>query len=361
MKQQTNKSQKYLLILFLSFLIIGILYYHKNNNNENSFIPPSSSSLTSPSSSTSSSPSSSSLTSSSSTSSSSLTIKEDKIQVNNNNNLKKDSKIFSKFPLHINSNVTASVRGNLGEPNVVIGNSNSDWLKDRWQAAVGMSGDPIPGVHWLRLTLSEPAMNVTDFTIDFETAYSDHFKVGVFCSNKGSWTILHQQHQQQNQQQQNQQQQIQQQQHSKKLIEISSQQQQLQQQQQQIKEEEESESEEDGEEIKSRTYSAKASNPNNNRIKYRGRTPRQQQPRRRLSQFHNHGNNNKITIERSDKHVIYKGTINLISINPCLSGDDANNDALVYQKYITDIKVIFQQPATRWGISVWKLYVWGYK
>lgn len=41
---------------------------------------------------------------------------------------------------------TSDVRGNLGRPSVVTSPAVKDWLKDRWQAAVDMTGKPIRGM-----------------------------------------------------------------------------------------------------------------------------------------------------------------------------------------------------------------------
>ena len=56
--------------------------------------------------------------------------------------------------LHVHAQVTASVRGNLGDAQVVVDPSTKDWLKDRWQAASDMNGTPIKGLHFLKIVLS---------------------------------------------------------------------------------------------------------------------------------------------------------------------------------------------------------------
>ena len=91
---------------------------------------------------------------------------------------------------------TASARGNLGPPEVVTAARDADWLRDRWQAAVDMSGRPLGGAHWLRVEVRNDvahndlvsyllrcngrglrvelgrACDVAEVVIDFETAYA---------------------------------------------------------------------------------------------------------------------------------------------------------------------------------------------
>lgn len=86
---------------------------------------------------------------------------------------------------------TASVRGNLGPPSVVVSPVADDWLKDRWQAAKNMKGEPIPGPHWIMLTLKAPAHNVSKVIVDFESAYSNDYAVDAFCSNSQSWESVY--------------------------------------------------------------------------------------------------------------------------------------------------------------------------
>ena len=86
---------------------------------------------------------------------------------------------------------TASVRGNLGPPSVVVSPVADDWLNDRWQAAKNMKGEPIPGPHWIVLALKEPAHNISKIKIDFETAYSNDYAVDAYCSDTQSWETVY--------------------------------------------------------------------------------------------------------------------------------------------------------------------------
>ena len=52
--------------------------------------------------------------------------------------------------------VTASVHGQLGPPSVITNESIANWLTDRWQAALNMKGEPIPGEHWVEIDLQRP-------------------------------------------------------------------------------------------------------------------------------------------------------------------------------------------------------------
>jgi hypothetical protein len=91
----------------------------------------------------------------------------------------------------LNFEVTASVRGNLGPPSVVVSPQVTDWLKDRWQAAKDMSGTPIPGQHWLQLDLSHPANSLTRVLIDYEVALSNDYYIETHCVSTGSWQTVH--------------------------------------------------------------------------------------------------------------------------------------------------------------------------
>lgn len=79
--------------------------------------------------------------------------------------------------------VTASARGNLGPPRVVINKKSIDWLKDRWQAAKNMQGEPIPGKHFIEITFKEPIGFIQDITLDYETAFSSKFVITAFSRN----------------------------------------------------------------------------------------------------------------------------------------------------------------------------------
>jgi len=72
--------------------------------------------------------------------------------------------------------VTSDVHGNLGDPIVVLSERVENWLSDRWQAASNMQGSPIPGEHYLHLCLSQKVI-IKHVIIDFETAYSNHYKL----------------------------------------------------------------------------------------------------------------------------------------------------------------------------------------
>lgn len=89
------------------------------------------------------------------------------------------------------AHATASVRGNLGPPSVVLDPCTADWLTDRWQAAKNMRGDAIPGRHWLELALKAAALNITKIVIDYEIAYSDDYEVEVFCDNGSGWVVIY--------------------------------------------------------------------------------------------------------------------------------------------------------------------------
>jgi hypothetical protein len=67
--------------------------------------------------------------------------------------------------------VTADVHGNLGAPSVVTNESIGNWLTDRWQAALNMKGEAIPGEHWIEIDLQRPC-KVEKIIIDWEDAYS---------------------------------------------------------------------------------------------------------------------------------------------------------------------------------------------
>eukprot|EP00521_Asterionellopsis_glacialis_P017641 CAMPEP_0195297914 /NCGR_PEP_ID=MMETSP0707-20130614/22367_1 /TAXON_ID=33640 /ORGANISM="Asterionellopsis glacialis, Strain CCMP134" /LENGTH=227 /DNA_ID=CAMNT_0040359841 /DNA_START=141 /DNA_END=824 /DNA_ORIENTATION=- len=71
--------------------------------------------------------------------------------------------------------VTASVRGNLGPPAVVL-NSGQNWLKDRWQAASDMHGTAIKGSQWIELTFDRE-IYVTKVVLDWEAAYAKNYRI----------------------------------------------------------------------------------------------------------------------------------------------------------------------------------------
>ena len=81
------------------------------------------------------------------------------------------------------TSVTSDVHGNLGDPIVVLSENVENWLRDRWQAASNMQGSPIPGDHYLHLFLNQKAI-IKHVIIDFETAYSDHYRlIGCVAAN----------------------------------------------------------------------------------------------------------------------------------------------------------------------------------
>lgn len=244
-----------------------------------------------------------------------------------------------KSPLHLQATVTSSVKGNLGDASVVIGESNNDWLKDRWQAAVGMSGDPIPGIHWLQLKLKEPAHNLTDISIDFESAYSDIFTIEIFCQNQLTWKTIHQQTNGKNS--------VIESPFVPDVPEFS------------VEVPDPAESVDLPplyNEQRPKMYLGQERDPRRNRI--RGKRGPARIPRRSLAASPSASVENKVRIEGSDKHVVYKIEMNSMS-DQCLFDDE--NEGTSTRKDITQVKVTFQQPATRWGISVWKIHLWGYK
>jgi len=70
----------------------------------------------------------------------------------------------------------ADVRGNLGPASVVTDEAIGDWLKDRWQAARNMQGEPIGGEHWIEIDLQRLCL-ATNFLIDWEQAFSDDWSI----------------------------------------------------------------------------------------------------------------------------------------------------------------------------------------
>ena len=81
--------------------------------------------------------------------------------------------------------ITASVRGNLGPPSVMLQNSTSDWLKDRWQAASDMHGTAIRGPHWVLIEF-EQRVSIQRIVLDWESAYSDDYQLVGTPSGNGS-------------------------------------------------------------------------------------------------------------------------------------------------------------------------------
>jgi len=86
---------------------------------------------------------------------------------------------------------TGDVHGNLGPPKLVTAAGGSkDWLKDRWQAATGMSGVPIPGEHWLRVDLADAESRLERVVLDFEVAHAKIYLLETSKSDSGPWRKL---------------------------------------------------------------------------------------------------------------------------------------------------------------------------
>ena len=93
--------------------------------------------------------------------------------------------------LSLHRPVKSDVWGNLGPPSVVTDESVEDWLKDRWQAALNMRGEPIPGSHWLEIDLLRECC-VTKFLIDWEVAHSTRYEIwGSRQETQGMISDLH--------------------------------------------------------------------------------------------------------------------------------------------------------------------------
>ena len=105
--------------------------------------------------------------------------------------LRSDKKLRKEIEL-LSSHATeviSDVRGNLGPATVVISESTADWLKDRWQAARNMRGEPIPGEHYIQMRLQGPSQ-LLYFIIDWETACSDHYSILGSNSSAGPFIPL---------------------------------------------------------------------------------------------------------------------------------------------------------------------------
>lgn len=90
--------------------------------------------------------------------------------------LQKSAIMKSEQLLSREKQAISDVRGNLGPASVVTHESVEDWLKDRWQAALNMRGEPIPGVHWIVVDL-EDSHYITKVIIDWEAAYSKNWRL----------------------------------------------------------------------------------------------------------------------------------------------------------------------------------------
>jgi hypothetical protein len=86
--------------------------------------------------------------------------------------------------------VTASVRGNLGPPSVIL-SDGQDWIKDRWQAASDMHGTAIKGSQWVELSFDRQ-IQVTKVVLDWEAAFSKDYRLeSKNNSDENEWTVLY--------------------------------------------------------------------------------------------------------------------------------------------------------------------------
>lgn len=88
--------------------------------------------------------------------------------------------------------VTTDVKGNLGPASVLLDPNGTHWLKDRWQAAKDMHGSEIKGAHWVKLDFSAscpPPREITAVILDWETAFSDDYRLIVNPDEEGSTLI----------------------------------------------------------------------------------------------------------------------------------------------------------------------------
>ena len=99
----------------------------------------------------------------------------------------------------LTTRISASVRGNLGPPSVMLSNVTSDWLKDRWQAASDMHGTAIHGPHWVLLEFfhdqqqqqRRQRVSIQRVVLDWESAYSDDYQVlGIMDSSSSNETVI---------------------------------------------------------------------------------------------------------------------------------------------------------------------------
>ena len=86
--------------------------------------------------------------------------------------VKSNPAVFKEQLISAGRPASSDVRGNLGPARVVTSEVVKDWLKDRWQAAKNMKGEPIPGPHWIEVDLGR-SCTCSRFVIDFETAHSE--------------------------------------------------------------------------------------------------------------------------------------------------------------------------------------------
>jgi len=87
--------------------------------------------------------------------------------------------------------VTSSERGNLGPIESILSDTADDWLKDRHQFAVDMSGRPIPGEHWIRLDFATAVHTIEKIVIDFEIAWAEDWALEYGDVNSEKFTLLY--------------------------------------------------------------------------------------------------------------------------------------------------------------------------
>lgn len=82
-------------------------------------------------------------------------IKQEDNNIDNNIKTKLILKSTLIKPVLVSENCPASsdIIGNLGPASVITSEVTKDWLKDRWQAAANMRGEPVPGPHYLQVDL----------------------------------------------------------------------------------------------------------------------------------------------------------------------------------------------------------------
>ena len=74
---------------------------------------------------------------------------------------------------------------------------NLIWLQERWQAALNMQGQPIPGNHWVEIDFQDE--NVTSdaikkVEIHWESAFASHFTLLGRSADGTSWYKIGDQH-----------------------------------------------------------------------------------------------------------------------------------------------------------------------
>jgi hypothetical protein len=90
--------------------------------------------------------------------------------------------------------VTADVRGNRGPPSVMTQQTpDTDWLKDRWQAASDMHGTAIPGVHWVELEFPWYVETISKVVLDWEAAFARDYLIDVSMDQQ-DWHVVFDSH-----------------------------------------------------------------------------------------------------------------------------------------------------------------------